>query len=861
MNSDIGSPTPASKKAKLSIVHGGEEREVRRTERPPDPMRYVRLWGSRLGGGVGVGALHRTAPPALSEQHSSAIFGQVPPPPTPPHIFEAELKLASYNQRIWDRIDECQQIIVQCEDEINELRRQLDRATIVPKLFDRSQDADVLQKFWDDDVPLNVKHDATLAWTVVNTALRSPLAKGGYNADVSKKQGHVSAFPLPFQKMMWEVGDDDVGAPCPLRKDRDLMLASLEGGLDETIRIPWTNLLDTDREVLLKIFGTCPWCLDDADVPPWCLEDKEVFLTFVGSRALTYYRMHTLKWARAGVATQFSSKLLLEEDVLIQLLPKSDDWSKRLVAKTGIGDPSKRHPLLDDAGFILRAAERLKIPDYYAEYYSKCSCPVRYERLSSRLKASREIVLAFIPLDLDIVKWSKIPRGLESDPDILQGRIKADPDYAYLRRLVFPPDDSTDRNAAVRQVLVRSTSRWYACHWAAVERVQDRAFWTDVAVTHHCPVAGYDFIPEEIASARSVIVAWARHASCMNVRWLAWADDQANVLSDRETLLNCLPQVWKACNRGSDNVWGRIDPAILDEPMWIELLARTAAEDVKCIATLVLDDLNNDTFHLRALLRCSMKKVDMFNKWFRELPPGVQLQCADVLVEACRTCRDGRVYFWGLNPELFHVPEVVHAALSWRWCSSEQHAFDAAVATAPWSRDPSFLLSVAEQHSAADFWGCCSVAYRQDKGLMVKAIRLNWAVWSCLDDDLRYDFDVLCGALLRSDTILKGLPRLDAESRRDAERCGIPTRRIRSFAGELRRRLGLFASLETLMAGICASTLTTGFDALPLSLLHQGTDTLDAFKVRLTAWLGAPTDKDEVSEYRHVSNVLSRYGF
>jgi hypothetical protein len=823
-------------------------------------MRYVQLWERRLGDGDrSTGGVHGNPSPSGRDAFDeSKAFRQAPHPPPP---VECELELAWHNQRIWDRIDECQQIIVRCEDEINELRRQLDRATIVPKLFDRSQDADALQKFWDDDVPLNVKHDATLAWTVVNTALRSPLAKGGYNADVSKKQGHVSAFPLPFQKMLWMGGEsDDETAPCPLRKDRDLMLASLEGGLDETIRIPWTNLLDTDREVLLKVFGTCPWCLDDANVPEWCLEDKEVFLTFVGSRALTYYRMHTLKWA--GVATRFSSKLLLEEDVLIQLLPKSDDWSKRLVEKTGIGDPSKRHPLLDDAGFILRAAERLKIPDYYAEYYDKFSCPVRYERLSSRLKASREIVLAFIPLDLDIVKWSKIPEQLKSDPDILQGRIQADPDFAHLRRLVVPPDDATDRNAAVRQVLVRSMSRMYACRWAAVERVQDRAFWTDVAVQHHCPLAGYDFIPKEIASVRSVIMAWARHASCMSVKWLAWADDQANVLLDRQALLNCLPQIWKACNRGSDNIWVRIDPAVLDEPMWIELLARTAAEDVENIANLIMDDLNYETFYLRALLRCSMKNVDLFNKRFPELPAAVQLQCADVLVEACRTCRNGSVHFWGLNPELFYLPEVVHAALSRRWRCNDKRGFAYVVASAPWSQDPGFLLSVAEQHSAADFWGCCPAAYRQDKGLMVRAIRLNWGIWSCLDDDVRYDFDVLCVALLRSDATLKGIPRLDAESRRDAERCGIPTRRIRTFAGELRRRLGLYASLETLIAGICAaSTRTTGFDALPLSLLNQGSDTLGAFKVRLTAWLGAPTDKDEVAEYRHVSNVLSMYGF
>jgi hypothetical protein len=709
-------------------------------------------------------------------------------------------------------------------------------------------------------------------WTIIKMAQNSPVAKGGYNADVSKNRGHVSAVPLPLQKMLWTPNDggdgsdsETVASSSPLlRQDRDVLWASLEGGgLDETLRIPWTELLAKDRPVLLKIFETCPWCLNEAAVPDWCLDDKEVLLTFVRSRKLTYYRC-VARIGRDGVVKRFSPKLLQDTEVLSELVVQTNSWSKLMVGRSGIGEPSGKHPVLDNEEFVLRAAERLRSRGCY---YDMISCPVRYERLSPRLKASRDVVLSFIPLDLDIVRWSKIPDWMKFDPDIVQARIQVDKDLAHLRGLVFPADDGTDRNRAVRQVLVRSASRWYDYDWAPVLRVQSRQFWIDVAETHKCPVAGYEYIPKRIASVPSVVMAWARHASCMDVQWLEWADDRANVLADREALLHCLPQVWKACNLDGDNVWGRIDPALLDEPTWTELLARTQAKDVDCVARLVWDQLRSDTFLLRALLRCGMKKVEVFNEMFRNLPPGVQLQCAAVLVEACRTRRGGHVYFWGLNPELLQLPEVVHAALSNGWRTDDPRDFASTAATAPWSRDARFLLSVAEKRPALDFWECCSADVRRDKDLMARAVRLNSGVWSCLDDDnLRYAFDVLCGMLLGSEALLNELPRLDAESRRDVERCRLPTRRIVEFARELRRRLVLYASLETLRAGICdgpsGTTSTASVDAAhPLHLLNQGSDTLDAFQRRLTACLGAPTDPDEVSEYRRVSNVLSRYGF
>jgi hypothetical protein len=84
---------------------------------------------------------------------------------------------------------------------------------------------------------------------------------------------------------------------------------------------------------------------------------------------------------------------------------------------------------------------------------------------------------------------------------------------------------------------------------------------------------------EGIQADPSVIGAWARHASEVEAYWIVKNVEGTNLLSDRQVLLNCLPPTWSddfTMRRDEDRqkIWERIDPAVLDYPLWLDLLPR-----------------------------------------------------------------------------------------------------------------------------------------------------------------------------------------------------------------------------------------------------------------------------------------------
>jgi hypothetical protein len=122
-----GTTAPARKKAKFSIAVRGGGGDGGTTS--PDPMRYVRLWddgrpGRTCGSGSNINSTTSSStscapPPDAAEPASPRPSRHNTLAP----LYESELELALCNQRIWERINECQRIIADREREINELRQ------------------------------------------------------------------------------------------------------------------------------------------------------------------------------------------------------------------------------------------------------------------------------------------------------------------------------------------------------------------------------------------------------------------------------------------------------------------------------------------------------------------------------------------------------------------------------------------------------------------------------------------------------------------------------------------------------------------------------------------------------------------
>jgi hypothetical protein len=373
-----------------------------------------------------------------------------------------------------------------------------------------------------------------------------------------------------------------------------------------------------------------------------------------------------------------------------------------------------------------------------------------------------------------------------------------------------------------------------------------------------------------------VKMAWARHATGITARWILYSSGfKSEILSDRQALLNCLPGIWSSYDDLRYAIWKSINPAFLDRPMLVEVLSQCENDSFHSELS---DAWKRDVAVVRALLRSTMMKsrssteqrpscynrtTRSFKGIYASLSLELQLQCVDLLVQyiSGKTDRGEMPDLWDVKAEVFHLREVAHAALSRGWGPSAYYRFSEAVMAAPWSHDPDFLLEIAQRHSVHIFWECCLGPYRRNKDLIMKAIKVDPALWTRMDatEDLKYDFDVLCSVLGRSndDAALASWPRLDAESRRDVAGCRLPTDRLVDFGRELRRRLVLVASIEVAMHGI-------GCETSPLSLLDQDVYTRSAFQRRLAEWLGTPSRDDNcesVAILRSASNALSRYGF
>jgi hypothetical protein len=377
------------------------------------------------------------------------------------------------------------------------------------------------------------------------------------------------------------------------------------------------------------------------------------------------------------------------------------------------------------------------------------------------------------------------------------------------------------------------------------------------------------------------------------------------VLSDRQALLNCLPAIWSsngAEGRDRSTIWNRISPEVLDRALLVEVLSRSENDPFHSVLS---EAWKGDLAVARARLRsttttarpnkekhsCYLYRAPRsFMDVYASLSLELQVQCADLLTQHMLEKTDWALNpcFQSVHPEVYHVPEVAHAAISRGWGTSSYDGFSEAAASAPWIHDPHFLLEIARRHSVRVFWKCCQLGrLRRNKDLMLSVLKVNPAVWNCFVDtgsdnddadadaghDLAYDFDVLCHALGRSqdDAVLARLPRLDSASRRSVTARRLPTNRLVHFARELRSRLVLSASIQVVMGGISCRTS-------PLSLLNQDAYTQRAFRCRLTELLGAPppsteggggggggdgdTDGDgSLAILRSASNALSRYGF
>jgi hypothetical protein len=212
-------------------------------------------------------------------------------------------------------------------------------------------------RLWDNFLPASVKHDKELAWLILNS---------------DRPQ------PVPFQDMLWR------DPSCPLRGDRDILMASLEKGLlrepdVEPEPIRWSVGMATDRELVLRCFAThperiAPYNPDDESGLPlatgYYWDDADAFRAFAFSERTWQYRSSMYVDPPDGVHTKFSSALFEDPEVMADLILNlcrrvrhdryEHDWNA-LVVKDAFpaGVEQSQQPLLDNIDFALRLANGL----------------------------------------------------------------------------------------------------------------------------------------------------------------------------------------------------------------------------------------------------------------------------------------------------------------------------------------------------------------------------------------------------------------------------------------------------------------------------------------------------------------------
>jgi hypothetical protein len=448
----------------------------------------------------------------------------------------------------------------------------------------------------------------------------------------------------------------------------------------------------------------------------------------------------------------------------------------------------------------------------------------------------------------------------------------------------LPAGVTTDREINVQMVLSCATAPSTAlCSHLAPEWIHDLDFWIDLPKNATCPCSVWNLVPIEIATNAGVVLSWARHASPGDsIEWLenaVMSSPSMRLLSDRQTLLNWLPQLCSDDPR-ADELFRRISPESMDKPMWLELLRKGRPPSIFMSHTPWY--LRNDPDIVDAQLLCTRGDGRLFCKCFRELADKLQRQFSHRLVQAMLSDSDEssfeRSWFrlFRARPNLSRIPEVALAALSKGW-GPKHRGFEDFVNSSPWSGDPAFLLAAAgaipyhqvrdpafrlrsedatrKKQGSRTFWACCSSALRRDKSFLLQVLHRTKVPRLYMDEDLENDFDIKCAKLLRgSEKDLRETATNDP-----------------AFVRDVRGRLQQYLSLEAFMAGVQAAgsaprrkhgrdgrrPLTTS----SLAQLSQDDDTLRDFKTRMLACLGCPADLKEASVLRSVSNKFTMYGY
>jgi hypothetical protein len=191
--------------------------------------------------------------------------------------WEKEMELARYNEHVRRQIQACLEPIEEhqlaidmykgrireheakitaCRERAGNHEAALDSRMVLPGVFQSDASR------WAKPLTSIVQNDTALVWLMLRS--EEPL-------------------PLPLQKMLW------MDPNCRFRGDRDILLASLEKGLDDNhVRIKWGHDLASDRRLVLKCFEECPACIDfsDAsDLPESYLKDGKMLRAFLSSKS------------------------------------------------------------------------------------------------------------------------------------------------------------------------------------------------------------------------------------------------------------------------------------------------------------------------------------------------------------------------------------------------------------------------------------------------------------------------------------------------------------------------------------------------------------------------------------------------
>jgi hypothetical protein len=822
--------------------------------------------------------------------------------------WSGELELARYNVSVRERVDELLLLQQQQQRALDDrgmahgdaelqllgqtvrmLLHELDLATVLPRALQRDDEGTA---FWNDTLPTTIKHSTALARLLL-----------GLDED---------RFPLPimFQKMLW------MDPTCPLRKDRDVLMASLEKGLDSAhVTIHWSREMANDRELVLKCLERCPRCIwVDKDISRFglsraVLQDTGLlrelaFSTRTGDFASVWRMFRNAEDDGHAVVTA-DPELMADVVVGAVVGEVATDRHDRLNPVLGKNFPAQvpayMQPLLDNVDFAVHLAAGFA-RHRHSGTIVHLLCPVPYWALSHRVQLTPQVALAFLRLDGSDARHLPIELGDSPDawaelwkaatdncpeaiyapcflarpcPELvsrdlaLRLLMALDPDETYrvfdFRELFvdFPPEIKADRE--INKWLVLSTAglpRAGLSCLVAAEWARDRDFWTELAEMHQCPTTRWNMVPRKFRRDPSVVLVWARRARPDGgVGWLEDAADnspQLGLLSDRQVLRNWIPESCRDEARGGGG-GRRIALACLDRSVWLEVFA--TARPLDCL-NCVPEALRHDPEIVDAHLRWCAKEGILFLQHYDKLPLATQHQFAHRLVEALLLSShltyltDVDTYY--VNPELLRIPDVAYAAITRGWgprCAS----FSSIVKSSPWSNDPTFLLSVAELWCATNgtFWECCSDELRRDKGFMLRLLKLDRVPRLDMTEELERDFDI---RLVRFEL-----------ARPSRDYCWTPSDLERELAATVRARLGDYLALEAFVSGVSARPRSSAaadqdddgrLSASPaVTLLGQDRYTLEGLTNRLAECLGLPLSHEEAARLRRVSNEFTKYGY